>query len=480
MKIKELLTEYKASPNILISLASKINARVGIEFEMAVPNIMVAPEVSSERDDIMDARCSSIDQIVEFFDEGMYNSREEIRNLRTELESSFDTWWQEECDKNWKNYGKQNSIEKFMATTNLEGDEKDLVEENLYDEIGDEYTEIKDDWFSNEEDDKDINEVNWLVDVGLRWLSGVEEQYNLVWPYYIESEGDLEPDLDRVSSLFSKNVAHVAFTSDTYHGTGRSDSGYSIEPDSSIETANDETDAGLEFISPPMSFLSMNVDLAKIIAWASKYGCYTNSSTGLHINVSLPDFNKSKIDYTKLALMLGDNYILDQFGRGANTFCKPAIGLIGGKLATDPALVNQYLSNMKDKMSGFAIRVVSNIFADTPKYTSINLKTGYVEFRSPGGDWLHADINVLQATIARFIVALDAACNPEKMKHQYLKKLYILLSKYTTTPEEREYAQYVSAYLAGQLSQSALVQYFREIQAARISVTPNKKKLPLP
>jgi len=271
MKIKELLTEYKASPNILISLASKINARVGIEFEMAVPNIMVAPEVSSERDDIMDARCSSIDQIVEFFDEGMYNSREEIRNLRTELESSFDTWWQEECDKNWKNYGKQNSIEKFMATTNLEGDEKDLVEENLYDEIGDEYTEIKDDWFSNEEDDKDINEVNWLVDVGLRWLSGVEEQYNLVWPYYIESEGDLEPDLDRVSSLFSKNVAHVAFTSDTYHGTGRSDSGYSIEPDSSIETANDETDAGLEFISPPMSFLSMNVDLAKIIAWASKW-----------------------------------------------------------------------------------------------------------------------------------------------------------------------------------------------------------------
>jgi hypothetical protein len=61
------------------------------------------------------------------------------------------------------------------------------------------------------------------------------------------------------------------------------------------------------------------------------------------------------------------------------------------------------------------------------------------------------------------------------MKHQYLKKLYILLSQYTISPEEKEYAQYVSAYISGQLSQAAMIQYFREIQAIR-KKDSNKKK----
>jgi len=57
MRIKEIITEYKASPNVLISIASKIPAKVGIEFEMCVQDIISKSDTTEERDDDADIRC---------------------------------------------------------------------------------------------------------------------------------------------------------------------------------------------------------------------------------------------------------------------------------------------------------------------------------------------------------------------------------------------------------------------------------------
>ena len=107
-------------------------------------------------------------------------------------------------------------------------------------------------------------------------------------------------------------------------GARRAPGHYVVEPDGSLDP-DDGDDTGLEFVSPPLPLSELLSDLDKVKKWADKHGCYTNDSTGLHINVSVPNFSLQSLDYVKLALLLGDKYILDQYGRSTNTYCKSAL-----------------------------------------------------------------------------------------------------------------------------------------------------------
>ena len=67
--------------------------------------------------------------------------------------------------------------------------------------------------------------------------------------------------------------------------------------------------------------------MREFFEWAKGEGAYTNESTGLHVGVSLPGIG-GNIDYVKLALFLGDKYVLDLFDRDGNTYCKSAFDKI--------------------------------------------------------------------------------------------------------------------------------------------------------
>jgi hypothetical protein len=186
-------------------------------------------------------------------------------------------------------------------------------------------------------------------------------------------------------------------------------------------------------------------DLNETVVWAKEYGCYTNNSTGLHMNVSVPNYSREKLDFVKLALLLGDEYVLQQFERLSNVYTKSALGKVKSIIQQNPEKASNALETMKTALAGEAARVIHS--GTTDKYTSINTKSGYIEFRSPGGDWLNADIPKLENTLLRFVVALDAACDPEKYKQEYLKKFYKLLA-----PSMDEYGDMVknfSDYVTG-------------------------------
>jgi hypothetical protein len=90
-------------------------------------------------------------------------------------------------------------------------------------------------------------------------------------------------------------------------------------------------------------------DLNKVKAWADKTGCYTNSSTGLHINVSVPGWSGdlNQLDYVKLALLLGDEFVLDSFGRAGNTYAKSAMGKIVDIVRQRPDRAQLLMDRMK-------------------------------------------------------------------------------------------------------------------------------------
>ena len=232
------------------------------------------------------------------------------------------------------------------------------------------------------------------------------------------------------------------------------------EPDGSLE-GDDSDDAGLEFVSPPMPIDELIADLNKVKKWADRENCYTNDSTGLHINISVPNYSLEKLDYIKLALLMGDKYVLDQFGRAGNTYTKSAIDKIRAKIKAQPERAQEFLDKMRSGMGQLASKAIHD--GTTDKYTSINTKDGYIEFRSPGGDWLNENFSKIENTLLRFTVALSAAINPEAYREEYLKKFYKLLDvKGSGDP-----LTYFAKYAAGEMPKAALKSFIKQSQLER-------------
>jgi hypothetical protein len=216
-------------------------------------------------------------------------------------------------------------------------------------------------------------------------------------------------------------------------------------------------------VSPPLPIEELLSDLNKVKAWADRTGCYTNDSTGLHINVSVPGWTggTDQLDYVKLALLLGDEFVLDSFGRAGNTYAKSAMGKIRDAVRKSPDRAKELMDKMKSGMDQLASKVVHS--RSTEKYTSINVKDGYIEFRSPGGDWLNDNFAEIDNTLRRFTVALSAAVDPEMYRQEYLKKLYKLLD----VSGEKDPLSYFAKYAAGELPRAALKSFVRQAQAER-------------
>ena len=79
------LFEINMSPGNLKQLASKIDARVGMEFEMIVPGVESDENSESEPDYTNDERVRGWSSVEQFFNDGEWNSRSSVSDLHNEL-----------------------------------------------------------------------------------------------------------------------------------------------------------------------------------------------------------------------------------------------------------------------------------------------------------------------------------------------------------------------------------------------------------
>jgi Putative amidoligase enzyme len=512
---EQQLDEINMSPTSLRQLAAKINAKAGMEFEMIVPNVSDPDGGDMEADYDSDERVSSISQAIDFFEGGDgVNGRRDLDRLRDQMYEAFYEWSSSAIDELWSRDGEswcrdwiennewdeEEKIREHLEAMGLdEGQIEDALEagrrapqftksseqqaareadENynnymeaveLADEELDEMAaSMAQDYGSDaydafREDNQDtLDESDWLSDEGMRWMSDVESNYDITWPYY-RSTSDGEADIASVADEFERAVGRSVNWSSSYHGGRRDGTSYVVEPDGSLD-ADDSSDSGLEFVSPPLPIAELISDLDKVAKWAGRYGCYTNNSTGLHINVSIGDGDFSKLDYVKLALLLGDEHVLETFGRQGNTYCKSAMKIVRDRITERPEDAQAMLQKMKSKLDDLATKVIHS--GVTHKYTSINTKEGYVEFRSPGGDWLGEyaeDPGKITNTLLRFVVALDAAMDPEKYRQEYLKKLYTILQPKT----HNDTLAYFAQFAAGAMPKAALKSFIKQAQLER-------------
>jgi hypothetical protein len=475
------LFELKMSPTNLKKMAADTGAIAGIEFEMYVPGAAESDEdeYGSEHDYEMDESFPTgrgwSQEVIDFFRGGDGgNPRSTIQRALDSLDEDY--WsWKDENFEEWFN------------------DNDSLLDDYLREELPKDPDESDDDYIERlggddeeaqqareramermrEEHQSEDQFDEFLRDEGIESMADFGSNYNVDWPYYTypESNGGGSIDINDVASDFQSAIGRRVKSGGYHSGASSQTDNYRVETDSSLSEPNDPTDGGLEFISPPLPLDEMLSDLEKVVKWAARNDCYTNSTTGLHMNVSVPGFELSKLDYVKLAIFLGDEYVLDQFGRAGNSYCQSAMENIRKIARTQPDKVMTMLQQMQGNLSAMASKIVHT--GTTNKYTSINTQDGYIEFRSPGGDWLGeyaADPGKITNTLLRFTVALDVAMKPEAFRQEYMKKLYKTLS----LGESNDTIQFFARYAAGDLPQSALKSFVKQAQIQRKA----KKLLP--
>jgi hypothetical protein len=503
LELKEqLLNEINMSPGALRRAAKDIGAKAGMEFEMIVPGAAESEEGDDyqEPDYEQDEGVASIQDAYDFFYDGDYNSRRDAERLREQMTERYYDWLNGKVGEKWEE-GKEEAVYDWLRNNAAPSE---IFHDILGQEDASEYPDpSKDDyynaaakviedqmqpWYEDAEQDFNDNfyqnadmEDEWLEDTDMGTMADVERNFNITWPHYHNpdtSGGDVS--IQDAADSFSRAIGKEVQASDNYHSRSitrpsATELHYVVEPDGSLE-ADDDNDGGLEFVSPALPIDELLDDLKKVKSWADKFGCYTNDSTGLHINVSVPNWkgDMAQLDYVKLAVLMGDEYVLNEFGRAGNTYAKSALKIVRDNITQRPEDVKRLLDTMKEHLNTSAAKLIHS--GSTSKYTSVNTKDGYIEFRSPGGDWLNENFDKIESTLLRFVVAMDAAVDETKYKEEYAKKLYKLLAG--NDKDATNTMVYFARYAAGELPQAALKSFIKQAQFERkAGKEPNGKKM---
>lgn len=476
------LFELKMSPTNLAKMAKNIDARAGMEFELIVPDVAADeydypdPEPDYDMDESFPTGRGWAQEVVNFFMNGDYGSgRREVQSQIDRLQERYWDWKSDQFDDWFSNNSDvfYNTVRDEMSQQDDESDDEfEARVRDVIDNGGDELETAMD--RMREEFDSEDQWDEFLSDEDISTMQDFASQYNLSWPYYSEPEYNSGgASIDAVADDFSQAIGRPVNAASSYHGGRREAGHYVVEPDGSLQGDRGET--GLEFVSPVLTVPEMLEDIDKVAKWARRVGAYTNNSTGLHMNVSVPD--QQNLDYVKLAMFLGDEYILKQFGRAGNTYCKSALDKIKKTARSNPDRVEEMMRQFQNGLNQLASKMIHT--GSTEKFTSINNRDGWIEFRGPGGDWLGSDLGPVKNTLLRTVVALDVATKPEEFKQEYYKKLYKTLQNPVEFTGDRGKRQQrvdkdtddaisvFAKYAAGELPTSALKSFIRQIQTQR-------------
>ena len=322
------------------------------------------------------------------------------------------------------------------------------------------------------------NDDSFFGDVGMRWMSDIQNNFNLDWPYMTGTGEGGEGGEGGYSENSADDLAHSlraalgvkTKVSRGYHSATRDDHSWIFEPDSSLD-ADESDDMPVEIITPPMPLKDCLKKLEDFFAWAERNDAYTNESTGFHMGVSLPNLG-GEVDFVKLALFLGDEYVLQEFGRAGNTYCRSAMSKIRDRVGSDTGrAVSDAMELMRHNLIELAQRSIAHN-SGFGKYTSINPKDKYIEFRSAGGPGYFRDIDRLKNTLLRYAQAMTIAGNPASYRREYYKKLYKLISPKENDPALALFAQFAS----GELSANDLKSQWAELALTKERPKPGEER----
>lgn len=193
---------------------------------------------------------------------------------------------------------------------------------------------------------------------------------------------------------------------------------------------------GIEIVSPVMSLAGGLQDMQKILAIIDNPSILgfdtltgvTTMDTGFHINLGI---GGRKTDYLKLIMLMGDQHVLDEFGRSFYEQAMPMLLTVRDEIDQNPAkaipMINQLMAKIgvtQNDMNNVIEMLTKMVPVD--KFSSVNLKKleqGYIEFRAAGGKNYHKDFDKLRKTVLSLAVWMYVATEPEIYKKEYFQVL---------------------------------------------------------
>lgn len=428
------ITEAPQSPSDLEAFFKSPMAqqmRFGFEAEVIATGFGYEDD-ELEREDVYIGG-DDMDDVSNFF--GHYQ-----RRTLSDLFGDYDNWLSDQTAELIDEYISDNLEERVDELRQKDEDN----EEELRDE--EEYKEEAEDELRDEApekiDDSDLTFSDFCQSEGYTTYADLADHYGFDWPdhRYVGGDGDVDTDtgysLERAQEIADElesamDIAVLAFV-DYHAGKNAPEGTWRIEPDGSLTPDDSSTEAGMEIITPNNGLpleegIEKMMELFKLLK--SRRRAYTSESatTGLHINLSIPEQYEKEIDYAKLVLFSGDEYVLEQFDR-VGGYNDEAVGQI--TQAITAGNVEGALMLMRKGMTTAAS--VSLIRSNKSRTVTVNKKPGYVEFRVVGNDYLSMADEVRLAVL-RFARALTIAADPEAYKEEYAKKLYKLIYRTITT-----------------------------------------------
>lgn len=238
-----------------------------------------------------------------------------------------------------------------------------------------------------------------------------------MFEYFNNNMNPLEKNeliVNYVAGIFKRKFNYPVKIFYTHNNSSKTHDVWNIEPDGSI------TPIGAEIVSPVFNNINEGIkplmEMFNFIINNSTFS--TNDSTGLHINIGVPN----NIDLLKLFLFLGDSHILNQFNRADNEFAMNIFPKIY-QFLNDNDLTNY------QKMITRVNYEIMNLFLkdENSKYFSVNIrkiKQGFLEFRIIGGQDYHLKNDEIIQTIMRYNKVIEIASNENLERKTYLNKLY--------------------------------------------------------
>jgi hypothetical protein len=202
----------------------------------------------------------------------------------------------------------------------------------------------------------------------------------------------------------------------SYHEKRKNTTSWYVEPDGSLRP--NLGDGSAEVVSPPLPANEAIEAIKNFYRLAIRNDFYTNDSTGLHINVSIPQ----RTDLLKLMMFLGDEYVLKTFNRLDNDYAQSIVK------STIKALRDEHdsLPRPGDEFDEIVNDTINDLAAE--HMSSVNYNGKYFSFRQAGGDYLN-NLRAVLDTVGRFVRALIIASSPDQHRKDYLSKLYKLREK---------------------------------------------------
>ena len=380
-------------------------------------------------DDIIEDKVNEVredeDYLNDFIDSGAGPSSEAIEIYKKDFEENDPKEYENREEDGWdymnwvREYVEEEYEDEYLAWL-----KKDVADGDLDDE-------------AREAARDDYSVEDWIYD-NYSYMSSFLDDYG--YEYNSSSEGNVEGVADELYNWIKDNSKFTDYPEIGEYDSTNTTTAWSVETDSSIEA---DEGAGAELISPVFdSPRKMLTEMKSLFDWSEKnFG--TNNSTGLHVTMSWQGEKRdlvktdddefwgdeaSEPNKLKMALLLGDEYLLAEFGRLRNSYTK-----------SQYQNVLKYAEGMKrgdaKSFEAFEKELAKGI--DPGKFNSINFKgetdkdsgNNLIEFRIAGGVDYNTMYDKVVKACVRYATVMKAGYSKDAFRPEYVKAVFRLLRK---------------------------------------------------